>query len=299
MVERPEHRHPCLGHARLRQPEQQEGVGRVAQREHQHGQQVPVEGAPEAVPVAAHVPARRRRRRAPRRLPDSRDEGCQHRHAGDRREEEHLSELEPGTHEERRSRERTHHGAGVVHGAVEAEGGAADLRGGHVGDERVAGRGADALPHPVGETQRQHRRPGAGQADERPGHRGEPVAGEEHGLAPPDPVGEDTRHQLERRGGGLGHPLDEPDHPSPRAHGGGQKQRQQRVDHLAGQVGEEAHQPERHHRRRQPLEVGRGLVHAGRDLRNMDCTVILAKITTGRRNVKAHPNRGSRLEARG
>jgi len=170
MVERPEHRHPCLGHARLRQPEQQEGVGRVAQREHQHGQQVPVEGAPEAVPVAAHVPARRRRRRAPRRLPDSRDKGCQHRHAGDRREEEHLSELEPGTHEERRGRERPHHGAGVVHGAVEAEGGAADLRGGHVGDERVAGRGADALPHPVGETQRQHRRPGAGQADERPGH---------------------------------------------------------------------------------------------------------------------------------
>ncbi len=290
MVERPEHRHPRLGHApdcasrsrRKASAELPSVNTSMASRYRWKGRPSPA--SPGARPSAA-------RRRAPRRLPDPRHQGHEHRHAGDRRQEEHLSEIESGAHQQRRGCERAHDGAGVVHGAVEAK--AAPRISGAVTSAMSASRGeVDALPHPVGEPQRQHLRPGAGQADEGAGHRGQPVAGEEHGLAPPHPVGEDARHQLERRGGGLGHPLDEPDHPRARAHGRGQEQRQQRVDHLAGQVGEEAHQPERHHRRRQPLGVGRGLVHAGRELRNTDCTVIPAKINAGRRNVKAHPNRG-------
>jgi hypothetical protein len=67
-------------------------------------------------------------------------------------------------------------GAEVVGGAMEAERPAAPARRRGGGEQRVAGRRADPLPHPVHEAHGEHlaRRPG--QRDERPRHRREAVS---------------------------------------------------------------------------------------------------------------------------
>jgi len=73
-------------------------------------------------------------------------------------------------------------GAGMVHGAMEAERLPPDGGVGGVGDQRIAGRGPDPLPHTVGKPDEKDReRAGCG-GDARPCQGGERVSGEYQSL---------------------------------------------------------------------------------------------------------------------
>ena len=240
---------PVAAEAGVTEAEQQEGVGAVAQGEEAHGQEEPPQLRGEG------SPAQRRRGRhrggGPRRLGHAEDEDRHHPQGGHRGEEEHGAQVDPRDGQQRHGHQRPGHGSGVVHGALQPEGGAVALGRGDVGNEGVARRSAQPLAHSVGDPQGATAGQASRQADQGPGQARYPVPRHDQGLAPPRPVGEPSRAHLQQGRRRLGGALDHP-----QGHGAGrqglhQEEGQERVDHLAGQVGQQAHQAQRHHRRRE------------------------------------------------
>jgi hypothetical protein len=133
----------------------------------------------------------------------------------------------------------------VVHRALEAERPSAVFPGHDLGHERVARRAADSLADPVDDTDREDVAGSRGERHERPYGRGERVAGDDEGLAPAETVGEAARDDLEDGRDRLRDTLDDTQERGARPQGAGQERRQQRVDHLAARVGEEADEAER------------------------------------------------------
>jgi hypothetical protein len=132
----------------------------------------------------------------------------------------------------------------MVHRALEAEGAAEVLARRDLGQERVARRAAHALADAVHDPHGQHVPGGRGRRDQRARDRRERVAGDDERLAPPHAVGDAARDDLGQAGHGLREALDEAHESGARSEHAGQERREQRIDHLAAGVGEEADEPE-------------------------------------------------------
>ena len=162
--------------------------------------------------------------------------------------------------QERGREERPGDGAGVIHRAVEAEDAPPRVRRGEVREHRVARRAADALAEAIGETDREHLRPGRRDRDQRPHRRRQAVAAEHELLRRAPAIGQPARDDLEDAVGRFGGPLDHAERHRARAEHPRQEQRQQRIHHLGRGVGEEAHPPEQPHG---PRQAKRGRVASG------------------------------------
>src|SRR6266566_2024536 len=137
--------------------------------------------------------------------------------------------------------QRPEYRAGVVCGGVESVGESPRLRGRRVGQQRVARRGADSLTDAIGDANRQHLWRGSRRGSERAHDRSNEIAGDDERLSAGDFVGPPSAQQLEQRCRGLGRPFDGADETCVRSENSRQENRQQRIDHLGRDVGEEAH----------------------------------------------------------
>ena len=121
----------------------------------------------------------------------------------------------------------------------------AGLRAG--GDERVARRRAHPLAQPVDEAADERDRPDERHGEHQLADGGQPVAG--RGERPPAagevrPLAEGVAGDARRR---LGDALDEAQDGRRSAEHAGDEVREERIDHLGAEVGEEAHQTEAAH----------------------------------------------------
>jgi hypothetical protein len=132
----------------------------------------------------------------------------------------------------------------VIHRPLQAER-LPPLLGGDVrGHQRVPRGGPHPFPDPVAEAHREDVSPPGREPNERPGEGREAVPGENQRLLPSAPVGPDPGEELEQARRRLRHPLDQSQGGGARGQGDGEEDRQERVDHLARQVGEQAHHPD-------------------------------------------------------
>jgi len=154
-------------------------------------------------------------------------------------------------------RQRSEHGADAVAAALEAEGAAAKPGGRGVGDDGVARAAANAFAEAVEHARGQHQRPAIGQRQKRLGEGGQSVTGQHQRLAAAPPVGKRAGNEFQEPRGGFGDSFDEADDLDGRAQDIGEKQRHQRIDHLARKVGEEAHHGEQQDVSRDAAEEGR------------------------------------------
>ncbi len=146
--------------------------------------------------------------------------------------------------EEERGGNRARDRSRVIHSAVKAEHAAPVRAARESGEHRVPGRAADALSEPIDEPQAEHLDPPAGHRHERPDGRGERVAEHDERLAPVPPVRHAAGDNLENAVRRFGDAFDDAERHGARTKHPRQEQRQQRVHHLAGEVGEEAHPAE-------------------------------------------------------
>src|SRR5205085_5991094 len=83
-----------------------------------------------------------------------------------------------------------------------------------------------------------------GQREERLGERGEAVADGGEALAVAPAVGEHAREHLHHHRGGFRHAFDQAHDEGARAEPHGEVEREQGVDHLRGEIHQQAHEPE-------------------------------------------------------
>ena len=114
-----------------------------------------------------------------------------------------------------------------------------------IGDQRVTRRAADTLADAIDETRRHQPADARRQRKHRLGDGGEAVAEGGEPLALAEIIAERAGKDLGDRGGGLGDALDDADGQRRGAEHGDEIERQQRMDHLGGDVHEQRHQPER------------------------------------------------------
>ncbi len=143
----------------------------------------------------------------------------------------------------------------MIHRAVEAVGSAEVLAPRHLREEGIAWRAAHALANAVRDPHHQHVPGRRRRRDQRTRERRQRIAAHDQGLAPAHAVGDPARRQLEEAGHGLRQPLHEPDEGGPRAENAGEERRQQRIDHLAAGVREQADEPETPDRRRERRQL--------------------------------------------
>jgi hypothetical protein len=151
----------------------------------------------------------------------------------------------PGVEQQEHGREqRPDDRADVVHRAVEAEDAPARGGRGARGENRIAGCTTDTLPHPIEEADGEQLRPRRDERDERADGRRQAVAGEHDRLAHPPPVRHPAGDHLQDAVGGFRDAFDHPERDRAGAKDAREVDRQQRVDCLAGGIGEEAGQAE-------------------------------------------------------
>ena len=143
--------------------------------------------------------------------------------------------------------ERADDGAQRVQRAMKAEGHAAFLRPCAGGDQRVARRGTHALAEAVDETADEGDRPDESDGEYQLADGGQTVAGRGKGAAAAGevrPLAKGVTGDARRR---LGDALDEAQDGRRGAQHPGDEVREERIDHLGAEVGEEAHQTEAAH----------------------------------------------------
>jgi hypothetical protein len=174
------------------------------------------------------------------RFPESELEQRHRQRGRDHRHPEHPAEVvRPEQHQqggEEGAEERAHR----VERLAQAEGRPPHLRRREVRHQGVAGRAADALADPVQQAGREHHGRAGGHREERLGAGCERVAGHRQPLAPAQPIAQYAREDLHDERGGLGQPLDDPHRERAGAERRHQEERQERVDHLRGDVHQEA-----------------------------------------------------------
>ena len=143
--------------------------------------------------------------------------------------------------------ERPDDGAGGIHGAVQPEDAAAVVFARELGEEGVARGAPHALAETVEGAPRERERPGEGEADDELAHRRQRVARDHERFARPRAVGPAPREQLREVGGPFGHALDNADGGRGRPEGAREEERENGVDHLAGEVREEGDEAEHPH----------------------------------------------------
>ena len=236
----PQQRHHGQRDSRLLRPQQQEGIGRVAEREDGDDDQVaPQRGRQRHGGIARH----HARGHLTARLADTED---QHQHAGQGRhrgQREHEPQILP-PQQEARCDQRSRHGPHVVHRAVEAVGPPQIRRRRDLCQKRVSGRAAEPLADPVRGADREDVPRGRRGRDQRARQRGEAVPGHDQRLAPGQAVGDASGHEPGQARHRLRDSLDDSDERGPRLERTDQERGQQRIDHLAAHVGQEADRPQ-------------------------------------------------------
>jgi len=173
--------------------------------------------------------------------------------AGDDRHPEDGPEvIDPGQHQpggEQGADESAHR----VERLSKAERRSADGGRRDVGDQGIARRAADALADTVDEPGGNDGANALGEREHRLGEGAHGVA--EHGqpLAPAQVVAQCPREHLRDQRGGLGNALDDADGQHADAKRPDEKQRQQAVDHLGGDVHQHAHEAENPDARRDAM----------------------------------------------
>ncbi len=241
MVQGPQGGDRGEGDARLLRAQEEERVARVAEGE--HGQDPEVAGEPRLERAAGRERGGRWGR-GPPLLAHAEDEGGHGERAGHGGEGEDDPQV-ARRDERERGEDRSHHRPRVVHRPLEAEGPAPVLPRHDRGEERVARRAADPLSDAIGEAHREDVGGGRGEGDERPRERGERVPRDHERLAPGPAVGQAARGDLEGRRHRLGDALDDAEEGGARPKRAGEERGDERVDHLAARVGEEADEAER------------------------------------------------------
>ena len=114
-----------------------------------------------------------------------------------------------------------------------------------LGDQRVARRAANAFADAVEAARREHPAGGRREREQRLRERREPVAQDRQQLALAEPVADRAREHLRDRRDGLGRAFEQADGGHAGAEHADQEHRQQGVDHLRGDVHEQADEAER------------------------------------------------------
>ncbi len=117
----------------------------------------------------------------------------------------------------------------------------------HVAHHRIARRAADAFADAIGKARAENEGGCRRDGEQGFGERTEPVAEYGEGLALAEPVGEPAGEELRDRGSGFADSFDQADHLGAGPQHGGQKHRQEAVDHLRGDVHEQTDEAERPH----------------------------------------------------
>ena len=113
-----------------------------------------------------------------------------------------------------------------------------------VGDQRIPRRAPNPLADAVGDADRQYLGGRLREPDQRADQRGDAIAEDDQGLPAPHPIRQPAAAELQEGRDRLRRPFDRPDRRGARPQGGGEKQRQQRIGHVARHVGQEAHRGE-------------------------------------------------------
>jgi len=135
----------------------------------------------------------------------------------------------------------------VVHAALQPERPSGERRRGGVRDQRVAWRGAQALPQPVHHTQRDHLPRGAGDRDDRPHDHGREIAEHDQRPAQRHAVRQSPRRELHERRGELRRAVEGAQRLRARSQHPRQEGGQERVDHLAREIVEQRDRAEQLH----------------------------------------------------
>ena len=193
--DRQRQRRPGFAKADVEALQDQERFGKAGEREqetdHEQALRLPVE-LPEAGEEGRLLVRRQMLRGLAQRQPREQERQS----GGDHRDPKHRADIAREPPHQRDRGERREQRADGVERLPEAEGAAADLRRGLVGDHGVAGRAADALADAVGEARGHHRRPAGGEREERLGQSGEAVTGEDPRLALEVSVGQPAGKSL-------------------------------------------------------------------------------------------------------
>ena len=154
--------------------------------------------------------------------------------------------------------DRSEKGAEVVAETFKAERLAAVGIGDRRRDERIARRRADPRTHPIGESRGEERLPGGGESHERLGNRRQQVAHQRNRLAALQLVRQRAGESLDDVLRGLREAVHQADDAAAGLEHLGQEDRQDRIEHLGRDVGEEAGAGQQHGVLRQPGEVAAG-----------------------------------------
>ena len=174
----------------------------------------------------------------------------QYDHRGNARAPEHRAQF----HAQRQQAcgdQRSDHRAGVVHRPMQAERESSLLRRDAATEHGIARRTAQSLADAIGEPAREHHPPARRRRDQGACDAGDAIPGHHEGFCPPHPVRPRTRDQLQQAAHRFGDAFDQPQHPRPGAKRADEEQRQQRIDHLAGAVVQQADRAEQPHAARQ------------------------------------------------
>ena len=200
---RPQHGHQRDRDAELIRAQNQERVGRVAEREQEHRR----EERPER-PSERHASKRRAARLAAR--PTTAPRAASH----ERRATSTITESSPGIAASRKTVrsgrcshcssanaiERADDGAGMIRRAMKAERATADRRVDGLGDQCVARRAANSLPYAIREANGEHLRRRLRERDERARQRRERIARDHERLPPAHAIRPPSARELQQRG---------------------------------------------------------------------------------------------------
>jgi hypothetical protein len=130
-----------------------------------------------------------------------------------------------------------------------------------IGDEGVAGRGAQALAEPVQQPGQENQGPGKGQGQERLGDPGHSVPPADVGHTPAEFVTMPAGQALHEADQGSGHAFHGAQYHDRRPQGDREKQGHDGVDHFRSHVGEKTDPAEAHHGIGELPALRRILVH--------------------------------------
>ena len=119
------------------------------------------------------------------------------------------------------------------------------MRGGHVGDHRIARRTTDAFAKPIKQPCGHHNAEDGSDGKQRLAERTERVTEHRQPLALAQKVAQRAREDLDDQGGGFGQPFDQADREGTGAQRREHEQRQQTVDHLRRYIHQHADEAER------------------------------------------------------
>ena len=146
-------------------------------------------------------------------------------HGGNNRHPEYGVKIVGPEKHQQHSQQRAEKGANGIQRLTQPVGGAADLRWGDVGDQRVSRRAANAFAYAVYHAGAKHHAGGRGDGKQRLAERAQAVAQQRQPFALADVVADRAGEDFQDQGGGFRQPLDKTDNDHAGAEGGGHKQR--------------------------------------------------------------------------